>query len=114
MKLTTRIKHLFDSIRFFYADRQIMRERLPVGLVCILGVQGAGKTQLMTSMMSNDYEYHGKERLNELNAFISECNQNGFELEPPSNGCLYYSSNQNPFVLGNKRKVERRINSLWT
>ena len=100
------IKHFFDSIRFYFKDKRIMKERLPVGLICLIGRQGAGKTQAMVSMMSNDYEYHGKERLSELNAYIFECNRNGFELTSPPNGSLYFSSNQNPFLLGNKNKVK--------
>lgn len=100
------IKRLIDSIRYCFADRKIMRERLPVGLICLLGRQGAGKTQSMVAMMSNDYEYHGKERYAQTCEYIKQLNKNGFELDPPENGCMYFSSRLNPFILGNKYKTE--------
>ena len=100
------IKHLYDSIKFCFADRKIMRELLPVGLICLLGRKGAGKTQSMVAMMSNDYEYHGKERYAECVSYNHELNKNGFDLSPPPNACMYFSARLNPFILGNKRKVE--------
>lgn len=35
-------------------DRQIMRERLPVGLFALIGKQGAGKTSGAVAMLCND------------------------------------------------------------
>ena len=51
------IKRFFKDIIYFFEDIRIMKERLPVGLICLLGKQGAGKTQSMVAMMSNDLTF---------------------------------------------------------
>ena len=73
-------------------DRGIMRERLPVGLIALIGKQGSGKTSSAVAMLSNDCKYHHLERFNESAVFYKELNKNGFNLHLPKNKTLYFSS----------------------
>lgn len=72
-------------------DKQIMQERLPVGLIAIIGPQGAGKTSNGVAWMCNDFKYHGKKRFSECEAYTDALNSKGFNLHLPKNKCLYFS-----------------------
>ena len=85
-------------------DRARMRERLPVGLIALIGKQGAGKTSSAVAMLSNDWKYHHLERFNESAAFYKELNKNGFNLHLPKNKTLYFSSEA--IVLNKKLGVQ--------
>lgn len=85
-------------------DRNIMREKLPVGLYAIIGKQGAGKTSLGVAMLCNDWKYHHLERYEETKLYINVLNDNGFNLHLPKNKTLYYSPD--PVVLSKKPYVE--------
>lgn len=79
---------MFKRLRL---DHSIMRERLPVGLIAVIGQQGAGKTSCGVAWMCNDFKYHGLERYNECKAYTEELNRNGYHLHLPKNKCIYYS-----------------------
>lgn len=85
-------------------DRQIMRERLPVGLFALIGKQGAGKTSGAVAMLCNDWKYHHLERFNECKQFTDELNKNGFDLHLCKNKTIYYSSDR--IILSKKPYVE--------
>lgn len=85
-------------------DRNIMREKLPVGLYAIIGKQGAGKTSSAVAMMCNDWKYHHLERYEETKSYINVLNDNGFNLHLPKNKTMYYSPD--PVVLSKKPYVE--------
>ncbi len=72
-------------------DRQVMRERLPVGLFAIIGRQGVGKTSCAAAMLINDWKYHYLERCNEAQEYYKVLNKNGFDLKLPKNKTIYYS-----------------------
>lgn len=86
------------------SDRQIIKERLPVGLFAFIGKQGSGKTSLAAAMLCNDFKYHYLERYEESKAFINELNHNGFALHLPKNKCLYFSPD--PILLSKKHNIE--------
>lgn len=85
-------------------DRNIMRERLPVGLFALIGKQGAGKTSGAVAMLCNDWKYHHIERFNECQEFVDELNKNGFRLHLCKNKTIYYSSDT--IILSKKPYVE--------
>lgn len=85
-------------------DRAIMRERLPVGLIALIGKQGAGKTSSAVAMLSNDWKHHHNERFAESAAFYKELNKDGFDLHLPQNRTLYFSSDE--IVLSQKPLVK--------
>ena len=72
----------------------IASEGLPIGLICLLGKQGAGKTSEAVAMLSNDYKFYGLSRFNKCKEFISELNKNGYNLHLPKNKVLYFSSEE--------------------
>lgn len=92
---------LFKRLR---QDKLIMQERLPVGLIALIGKQGAGKTSCACAMLSNDWKYHHLERYEETKAFHKELNKNGFDLNLPKNKTLYFSPDT--MVLSKKPYVE--------
>ena len=86
------------------SEKNIIRERLSVGLFAFIGKQGAGKTSMASAMLCNDYKYHHLERYEESSMFIDELNSNGFNLHMPKNKCIYYSPD--PILLDKRRGVE--------
>lgn len=103
-EITNPFLQLKDMICHAIEDNRSIKERIPVGLHCFIGSQGAGKTSLMTAMMCNDYKYHHLERFDECQIFTKGLNKNGFHLHLPKNKCLYYSPE--PIVLSKKPYVE--------
>ena len=85
-------KRIIRQIKAIFRSRKIIKERLPVGLIAMIGCQGVGKTSNAIAMLSNDYKYHGKERYEECLEFITGLNKGGFNLHLPRNRVLYYSS----------------------
>ena len=77
---------------------------MPVGLIALIGAQGAGKTSCASAMLCNDYKYHGKERYEECRGYTNELNNCGHNLHLPKNKCLYYSSDT--IVLSKRPYVE--------
>ena len=70
--------------------KRLVREPLPVGLIALLGRQGAGKTSLATALMSNDFKYYGQQRYDECASYVNMLNRNGFNLHLPKNKVLYF------------------------
>ena len=85
-------------------DRQIIRERLPVGLFALIGKQGAGKTSGAVAMLCNDWKYHHLDRFNECKQFTDELNKNGFDLHLCKNKTIYFSSDC--IILSKKPYIE--------
>lgn len=85
-------KRLIRQIKAIFRSNKIMKERLPVGLIAMIGCQGVGKTSNAIAMLANDYKYHGKERYVECAEFINGLNDNGFNLHLPKNKVIYFSS----------------------
>lgn len=85
-------------------DRNIMREKLSVGLYAVIGKQGAGKTSCATAMLCNDWKYHHLERYEETKSYINVLNWSGFNLHLPDNKTIYYSPDK--IILSKKPYVE--------
>lgn len=97
VKIIRQLKAIFKSNR-------IMKERLPVGLIALIGCQGVGKSSCGHAMLANDYKYHGQERYEECTDYIRTLNKNGFNLHLAKNKVMYFCSDRS--LLNKKKNIE--------
>lgn len=87
-------KKIFRQIKAIFRSNKIIKERLPVGLIALIGRQGVGKSSCGHAMLANDYKYHGQERFNECNDYVKTLNKEGYNLHLAKNKVIYFCSDE--------------------
>lgn len=70
--LTIKHRHKPEDAPASRFNRDLQDAPLPSGVYMIIGPQGVGKTSLMMAIMSEDYRYHGAERLVKARAEVAK------------------------------------------
>lgn len=80
--------------------KMIKKTPLPSGVFCVCGAQGVGKTSLVVALLSLDYKYHRKERVQQAQSVASRyLRESGIKLSISDR--LYFSNIQ---IMLDKRK----------
>ncbi len=78
-------------MNYFY-EKELKENPLPVGFIIVEGIQGAGKTSLITALLSLDFKHWGKRRLEWAQYHINDINKQGHRLKLPMH--LYWSNTE--------------------